>query len=170
MREFDPAGYQQMLKDTGYHEEQQMQESIQYANQAVNQPNMDFPFENVPATESGFQAIENDNQVEQKPGAVEQNFNAIQYGEPVNEEMKTEEKAKNNENEDEIKYDNPWNQPEILAELNVFHEHKKRLKIENDRDLLPHVRDYFKDENAKISFITPENIKEFNSYLSNLQA
>lgn len=146
---------------------QSIQESVNYANQAVTDGTIDFPFENVPEQKS-FEATPGQG-AEAKPGAVKQNFKAIEYGAPVVEGGQSDTK-KHEDPLANIEVNNPWGTPEVLKELNVFQEHKKRLNISSDQELLPHVRDFFKNEDAKISDITPDNLKDFNAYLTGIQA
>src|SRR5690606_13000467 len=65
--------------------------------------------------------------------------------------------------------ENPWNTPENQEQIELFRQHKERLHIDNDSKLLPHVREYFKDEKATIASVTPETLSGFNGYLQNIQ-
>lgn len=178
MQEFDPAGYQEMLQ----HEQRQQQaeptieEAIQYANQAVKQ-GVDIPFKEAPQAQQkeSFEAQANQEAVPNQEASV-QNFEAVQYGAPIEEkkeeskEEKKETKPTEKKVEEEIKVDNPWNTPEVMQAIQLFKEHKQRLNINKDNELLPHIRDYFQDEKASLSYITPQNLPDFNLYLTNIQA
>lgn len=174
MKEFDPKGYQEMIQNSKQMQEQQNQQpniyqTMQEVDQEVQSGNVDVPFENVPPKEEEFQA-EPQAEVEPQQPAQQQEFQAIQYGAPAETQEQKEPEKENNDPLENVHADNPWNTPENIEQINIFQEHKKRLNLDNDRDLLPHVRDYFKDEHASIASITPEILKDFNNYLINIQA
>lgn len=118
----------------------------------INDPNIDFPFENVPQ-ENNQQAVENNHLAEEKQGAVQNNFEAKEYGAPVGNAQSST---------------NPWQEKNVIVELQKYAEHKKRLNIDNDDLMIPHLRDFFKDEKADLSYLTPENLKDFNKHLEKI--
>lgn len=67
-----------------------------------------------------------------------------------------------------IDANNPWNTPENQSNILQFQQHKERLGIGKDADLLPYIRDFFKDEKASITTITPETLAGFNTHLQNI--
>ncbi|HDR4860994.1 hypothetical protein PDN53_22685 [Bacillus cereus] len=61
--------------------------------------------------------------------------------------------------------DNPWNSFEVTQELDRLKQNKIRLNISTDNQLLSHVREFIKDENASFDHIASHNLKDFNNYL-----
>ncbi|WP_231740138.1 hypothetical protein [Bacillus sp. G3(2015)] len=61
--------------------------------------------------------------------------------------------------------DNPWNSFEVTQELDRLKQNKIRLNISTDNQLLSHVREFIKDENASFDYIASHNLKDFNNYL-----
>lgn len=184
MQQYDPNGYQEMRHHAGpspleqqqYQQQQEanvMHQAAQAADQAVATNQVDFPFENVPTPVTQLQAEPQSFQAEPQTQVQEQDFQAVQpVGAPVvDEQSEVKEEPKQEVNPlAHIQANNPWDTPENKNELELFHQHKERLNIQKDADLLPHVREYFKDGNATIANVTPEVLKGFNSYLLNIQA
>ncbi len=164
MREYDPKGYEKMMQETRP-DAQKTQEAISYADQQVNNQNTDYPFENVQkdgAKQQDFQAVP-------QAAGQEQGHQAIAYGAPADPKPKQSSQTKEDPLKDVVA-ENPWDTPENKAQIEIFHNHKKRLGISQDHQLIPHVRDYFKDEKATIASITPDTLKGFNVHLENIQA
>ncbi len=63
---------------------------------------------------------------------------------------------------------NPWSSPEVVQEMTVFNDHKKRLGLVDNNAILPHLRNYFKDAEASMNNVTPENLKPLNDYLATI--
>ncbi len=170
MKQYDPKGYEKMMQETRP-ETQKTQEAMSYADQQVSNQNTDYPFENVQqngAKQQNFQASPNEAATPQAAGQ-EQNYQAVAYGAPADPKaeqppLKEEDPLK------DVVAENPWDTPENKAKIKAFHGHKQRLGITKDHQLLPHVRDYFKDEKATIASITPETLAGFNTHLESIQA
>lgn len=179
MQTHDPQGYQQMVQNAGAprvdQEQQQMTQAMQVADNAVASGSTDYPFENVPpkteeVKQQDFQATPQA-EAQAQAEVKQQDFKAVQYGAPVDPKEQQPEQAKEQKDPlEHVKADNPWDTPEMIAELNVFKQHKERLAITQDSLLLPHVREYFKDETATIASITPDTLIGFNAHLQNIQA
>jgi hypothetical protein len=170
MQAYDPQGYQQMMQQTSS-EEQKMQEAIAFADQQVNNANLNFPFENVPPKQEQPQAQPQEFQATPQAEVKQQEFQAIQYGAPVEPKAEPSAAAPKKE-EDPLAHvvpNNPWDTPENQEQIAIFRQHKERLGIKQDSQLLPYVRDFFKDGNATIASITPDTLKGFNAYLENIQ-
>lgn len=172
MRQYDPQGYNQMMT-----EEQrmsaQMDETIRQANEDVKK-GVDYPFENVtppPAQEQKFEAQpqaetqRTDFQAQPLPEAQA----VTPVGAPV-ENAGQPAPPKQEDPLDKVIPQNPWDNPANIQEMNNFQAHKQRLGMMKDADILPHVREYFKDEKAGIDYLTPETLVGFNAYLQNIQA
>lgn len=69
----------------------------------------------------------------------------------------------------EMTAENPWGDSVTLAFMDDFHEHKKRLGLDNET-IVPHIRHFLKKEEATMSDLTAENIATFNQYLEQIQA
>lgn len=172
MRQYDPKAYNHMQQQQQYQQPQvdPIQQIVAEADQAVASGAIDFPFENVPAKQETVQQdFQAQPQAEAQPqaSATQQNFQAVEnvapVGAPVQEPKQEKDPLAH------IEANNPWNTPENQAEIQVFAGHKQRLSIGNDSELLPHVREYFKDGSATIASVTPETLKGFNAYLQNIQ-
>jgi hypothetical protein len=184
MQEFDPNGYQQMRQFSGPSpvEQQQatIQEAMSHADLHVHNPNVDYPFENVPKNNEikqvEAQQFEATPQSEASPQAEvqQQEYQAIQYGAPTEtKEAPTPDVAPPERKEDplaNVVAQNPWDTPQNVEQIEIFRQHKERLNIQTDSQLLPHVREFFKDENAGMDNITPEILQGFNTHLQNVQA
>ena len=166
-------------------EAQKMQEVAQQAEEALQKGNIDFPFVDVPtpppSNEAQPQQFEAQAQPEAQPQqeVQQQDYSAIQYGSPVEpKSVEPEEKPQEQPKTEapkvdplpEVMAENPWDSPENREQIRVFQEHKNRLGIQQDNQLLPHVREFFKDEKATIASITPEILPGFNTHLQNIQA
>lgn len=139
--------------------EQQVQDTIHQTNQTYQHEQV--PFEQPPAQPNMYQA---------NPQDV-----VVQYGAPAlpkpEQVVAVEERPTPLEPvEPEMQVDNPWNQPHIINAMTTLHSHKERLSLTTNQALLPHIRNYFQEEKADMSFVTPENIMLFNDYLSSISA
>lgn len=88
------------------------------------------------------------------------------FGAPV--ETSTEQEHKNVEPEEVLGQNNPWENSSTIKDLQEYSSHKARLGIESDEMMTPHLRDFFKDENANLSYITPKNLKDLNKHLESI--
>ncbi|PVC75105.1 hypothetical protein C2I27_04255 [Priestia megaterium] len=161
MQEHDPSGYQQMMT-----EQQKMQQAIQQTDQELANGSIEVPFENVPAKEQQVEATPQEFEATPQTAATPQDFQPVEYGAPA------ETSEKKSEKEDPLSHvvaKNPWQNAETEEQLKVFSDHKSRLNIKKDADLLPHVREFFKDESASLASITPEVLVSFNAHLQNIQ-
>ncbi|WAT23592.1 Rad52/Rad22 family DNA repair protein (plasmid) [Bacillus halotolerans] len=169
MQQYDPKGYQEMKQSSAVNTElNNIQQDIAETDRAFSNNKTDYPFENVQepiAQQNEFKAQPQGDAKVQQP-----DFNAIPHGAPkevnTNSEKTTGQQVNHLEN---IQADNPWNTPEIRESIEVFQNHKTRLGITKDSQLLPHVREFFKDEKATIASITPDILVKFNEYLQNIQ-
>lgn len=172
MRQYDPQGYNQMMTEQ-QRQTYEMNKTIEEADKAVVNGGVNFPFENVPAKQETAQPQQQEAQpqnfqAQPQAEAQQQQYQAkdvTTVGAPV---VNKEEPKKENDPLANVQADNPWGTPENVAELGIFQQHKERLSVKNDADLLPHVREYFKDASAGINSITPETLKGFNAYLQNI--
>jgi hypothetical protein len=180
MRQYDPQGYNQMMTEQ-QRQAQEMDRTIAEVDREVANGGIDYPFENVPPKQETQQqaqpqqqAQEQSYQAQPQAEAQQQQYqatpNVSAVGAPVGapvEPQKTEPK-KEVDPLANVQANNPWDNPENVQELSVFQQHKERLGVKKDADLLPHVREYFKDANAGINSITPDTLKGFNTYLQNI--
>lgn len=170
MKQYDPQGYEQMKQTAG---PSPLEQSMQAADQAVAAGEINYPFNQTPVSPgqpSGQQEFQAQPQAEAAPQAeaTQQSFQAVEYGAPV-EPQKSEAAPKKEEDPlAHIQAENPWNTLENQQSIEMFRQHKERLGIQKDQDLLPHVREFFKDEKASIASITPEVLVSFNDYLKNI--
>lgn len=169
MQQYDPQGYQQMRQEAGPSPIEQQQQ--QYQQQMTEQQRMGYeidqamrqtdeemrngmlpetPFDNVPPKQDA-QAQENNftaqpqGEAQPQSEAQQQNFQAIAYGAPAPAPEQPKQEVDPLAN---VVPQNPWDTPENKAEIETFAGHKERLGIKNDSELLPHVREYFKDDTA----------------------
>lgn len=144
-----------------YQQQQQMQQPIQQTVQQVNQEmamgntGTDLPFEQPPV---------NNQPISYQAEPIQANAQPIQNNaEPVQVSMKPV-----NVSSEPIQTNNPWNTPEVLRQMQIFESHKQRLGLLKNNDIVPHIRNYFKDEKADMNAITPENLEGFNNYLQTI--
>jgi hypothetical protein len=166
MKQNDPAGYQEMRQVSGPSPLEKQQQTFQQVDQAVVTEKIDYPFENVPPKQETVYEAAPQGEVQQ------QNFQAVQYGVPIDPKTVTQPSQELKQEQDplaNVEAKNPWNSPDNVAQIEVFRLHKERIGIAKDNELLPHVREYFKDGTATIASITPETLIGFNSYLKNIQ-
>ncbi|GIN55136.1 MULTISPECIES: Rad52/Rad22 family DNA repair protein [Bacillus subtilis group] len=167
MQQYDPEAYREFKQNNITSTENSMQQDISEVDQTYSSGGTDYPFENVPNPTIKHQEFEATPQGEAKP---QSDFQATSHGAPREVDTNTEKATDNQEtNLDSVQADNPWNTPEIRESIEVFKQHKDRLNIIKDSQLLPHVREFFKDEKATIASLTPEILKDFNGYLQNIQ-
>lgn len=181
MQQYDPQAYAQMQQQQ---ESQSIQQAFQQADQAVANGQIETPFDNVqPQATVQAQPFEAQPQATVQPQGYE--VQTQSFGAPVIETKQEQAPApeKKEESTPEIWEDpmtdksdplahvipdNPWNSAEIQEALTALRQHKERLNISTDNQLLPHVREFFKDENATIGSITPDTLVGFNAYLQNI--
>lgn len=185
MQQYDPQGYQQMRQQAGPSpiEQQQMTEqqrmgmeidqTMREVDEEMARGSIETPFDNVPPkqeTQEQPQEAQQQNFQAQPQAEVQtqqyQAQNITPVGAPVGAPAEPKKEVDPLAN---VQAENPWNTPENVAELGLFQQHKERLGVQKDADLLPHVREYFKDANAGINSVTPETLKGFNAYLQNIQ-
>lgn len=169
MQQYDPKGYEELQqRNSANSDVSRMQQDINKADQAYSSGKTDYPFENVKeptVKEQEFQAQPQADAKIQQP-----DFKAIPHEAPREVNMQAEKtNDQQNDHLENIKADNPWNTPEIRENIEDFQKHKDRLGITKDSQLLPHVREFFKDEKATISSVTSDVLKGFNEYLQNIQ-
>ncbi|MBR3121336.1 hypothetical protein [Oceanobacillus profundus] len=142
------------------------QNDLLAVDRSVYNNQVEVPFENV--QQQQYQA-------EAKPEAEQSQYQAIEqqpakevsYGAPVDVE-KTEKTENKPSGEAPTTGTNPWQEQGVIVELQKYAQHKARLNAEDDEKMIPYLRDYFKDESATFSTITPENLPAFNVYLENI--
>lgn len=177
MKQHDPQGYEQMRQEVGPSPFEMIQSNTQ-------EP-IEYPFENVEPTPTPttFEATPQGEAVVQRFEATPQPTNVVAISpweeanntpsEPSTTEHPWDNKAEPTKQEDPLAHivaNNPWNEPDTMNEMQVFAAHKERLQIKNNQQLLPHIRDYFKDATATLAHITPEILKGFNAYLQHIHA
>lgn len=168
MKEHDPNGYQQMREQAGPSPLETMQE----VDQAIASGEIQFPFNQAPAQQ---QVVQQEFEAQPQPEAVPQaeaktqEFQAVEYGAPVVDQAPPAPKQPEIKKEEDplahIQAQNPWNTPDNVAHLEAFRQHKERLGIHKDADLLPHIREFFKSEEVGTNAITPEVLPAFNAHL-----
>jgi hypothetical protein len=135
-------------------------------DQQMSQGNVQTPFDPTP------QAVPNQFQAMPQPTAQPQNMPNSQYGAPVNAgggmnaSAATQQATTNPQNN----VLNPWQEKGVQNELLRYRKQKERLKVNNDDQMIPYLRDYFKSENASLNNLTPDNLKSFNDYLDKVSA
>lgn len=72
--------------------------------------------------------------------------------------------------EDEASYVNAFNNPAVLEQMNIFKSHTERLGLTDNNLVVPVLREYFKDENATMKYVSPENIFDINEFLAKYKA
>lgn len=155
--------------------DQQLQQAANETEDALKNGTISFPFEDVPPTkevqQQNFEA-EPQKEAELQQEVQQQEFNAVQYGAPIEPKDVTSEPKEELKSDPlpDVMADNPWDSPENREQIQIFQEHKNRLGIQQDNQLLPHVREFFKDEKASIASITPEILPGFNGHLAQIQA
>lgn len=60
-------------------------------------------------------------------------------------------------------------QQKFMQQITVYKQHKERLGLTEDAQMLPYLRDYFKDENASTQNLNIETIVGFNEYMLTIQ-
>jgi hypothetical protein len=152
-------------------EQASLQQTMLQVDQEMAQGNIEVPFEQPARQEQPVvaQNFEAQAQPEAQPQAQAQpqDFQATAYGAPVIPK-EPEQPKEQVDPLAHIQVNNPWMTLENQQSLEMFRQHKERLSIAKDSDLLPYVRDYFKDEKAELSFITPEVLIGFNTHLQNI--
>jgi hypothetical protein len=182
MKQNDPQGYQQMVQEQQQQSltpEQQLHQqrsaeitqTIAEVDQEIAAGKTEVPFNGQPVqqqTEVATQEFEAQPQHEAlaQGSAQQQNYQAVEYGAPASPE--TAAPKKEEDPLKDVQANNPWNTPENQVNINQFAAHKTRLGITRDADLLPYIRDYFKDEKAGLGSITPDVLSGFNEHLQNI--
>jgi len=188
---------QQIAQDTGwppdpdayYVTPEAVEETRQQYEQHAQQAGDNIPFNEGAPTTGGFEGVplneepppmkgdvqpqdfkaESQYSATQLPPGTPNQFKAepVKGSEPVPADTQPQEKV---DPLAHVTAHNPWDTPENMQQLETFATHKARLNIKQDSDLLPHIRDFFKDENAGLGSVTPESLVPFNQYLENLSA
>lgn len=70
----------------------------------------------------------------------------------------------------EVNSNNPWGTSEIIQQMQIFESHKVRLGLAKSNDIIPHLRNYYKDENACMETVQPTDLVNLNNYLSTVTA
>jgi hypothetical protein len=170
---YQPPQYQQSSPTNLMFSEQQelaqLQQAIQETDREMQQGNIQTPFDpqpNYQATQQNFYA-----QPQQAGTPNQYQPETKQYGAPVNVQPQTQPSSANQQQQQQNQITtNPWQEQGVIAELQRYQQHKARLNITDDSQMIGYLRDYFKDEKANINYLTPENIKGFNDYLETITA
>lgn len=176
MQQHDPQGYQQMIQQNQYSEAQQVQQAMYNTDTAMANGTITTPFDDTPQQSEAIQqqefqaqpqatAEQQDFKAEPQAQAQQQNFQAQPQASEETSKKETGKSAVQNDPLANVIADNPWNSPGIEQELERLKNNKIRLNISTDSQLLPHVREFFKDENASFGHLTPHNLKDFNNHL-----
>ncbi|EOO44518.1 hypothetical protein ICK_06293 [Bacillus cereus BAG1X2-2] len=165
-----------MVQQNQYSEAKQVEQAMYNTDVAMASGTITTPFDNAPQQSGTIQQQEF--QAQPQATAEQQNFKAepqaqaqqqdFQAQPQANEEAGNEESGKSVVQNDPLANviaDNPWNSPEVEQELERLKSNKIRLNISTDSQLLPHVREFFKDENASFGHLTPHNLQDFNNHL-----
>lgn len=160
---------QQPIATNEQQELTQMYQAIQETDREMQQGNIQTPFDlqpNYQATQQNFYA-----QPQQAGTPNQYQPETKQYGAPVNVQPQTQPLSANQQQQQQNQVTtNPWQEQGVIAELQRYQQHKARLNITDDSQMIGYLRDYFKDEKANINYLTPENIKGFNDYLETITA
>ncbi|WP_141103848.1 Rad52/Rad22 family DNA repair protein [Parageobacillus galactosidasius] len=162
---------QQPIATNEQQELTQMYQTIQETDREMQQGNIQTPFDSQPnyqATQQNFYA-----QPQQAGMPNQYQPETKQYGAPVNVQPQTQSSSTNQQQQQQQQNQvttNPWQEQGVIAELQRYQQHKARLNITDDSQMIGYLRDYFKDEKANINYLTPENIKGFNDYLETITA
>ncbi|CDQ41783.1 hypothetical protein [Virgibacillus salexigens] len=142
------------------------QDILEVDRMMYNNQTVETPFDNVPE-QNTQQATPNAYEAEKQPQATANQNEAakIEYGAPADDSKANETTTQQSKAGTE-----QWQTELAMKELQNFAEHKVRLNVKNDDEMIAYLRDYFKDEKANFDYLTPENIKEFNKYLNNVSA
>ncbi|MCD7910928.1 hypothetical protein KC480_05235 [Bacillus velezensis] len=169
MQQYDPQGYEEMKQNnnTAFDQLNTLKQDIEETDRTFSTNHTEYPFENV--QEIGAQQKDFQAQPQAKAEIQQPDFKAVPQEAPKELNIQGEKSNLEDDQLDNIKADNPWNTPEIKESIELFQHHKDRLGIIKDNQLLPHVREFFKDEKATIANVTPEVLKDFNEYLKNIQ-
>jgi hypothetical protein len=145
-----------------------LQQAIYETDLAIQQGVVQTPFDN---NTNHYQATSNQFTANPQGNATQNQFQAEtkQYGAPVNAQP-TNNNPSTEAQTNQQTQTNPWQDQGVIAELQRYQQHKARLDITDDNQMIGYLRDYFKDENANINYLTPENIKGFNDYLEKVTA
>lgn len=157
-----------MIQQNQYNEAQQVQQAMYNTDAAMANGAVETPFDNVPEQPKVIQP--QDFSAQPQAGAETQEVKAEPQADAQQQAFQAQETnvgqpASQNDPLANVIPDNPWNSPEIKQELERFEKNKLRLNISTDNQLLPHVREFFKDEGAVIANITPQHLKDFNNHL-----
>jgi hypothetical protein len=150
-----------------------LEQTMQEVDRAMANGEIQFPFNQAPAQQQ--QVVQQEFQAQPQSEAVPQaeaqaqNFQAVEYGAPVETPPApvTPEVKKEADPLAHIQAENPWHTPENITHLETFRQHKERLAIQKDADLIPYIREFFKSEDVSTNAITPEVLPAFNTHLEN---
>ena len=179
---------QQQQQGSNQQEWNQIMQASQQASQAVQNGsiNSNLPFNN--ADDQEFAPEYSSYQAQIQGEAKIQPFQAqpAQYGAPVinenvsedvnhsshlvnhsstNDASQIEGATKEQETANQL---NEWQKNGVDQELRRFANHKIRLNVTDDNQMIVYLRDFFKDEKADMNYLKPDNLKEFNDYLETI--
>lgn len=128
------------------------------AHQQWNQNNL--PQQHA-ATEQPFQATEQSFQAVENPGAKPVDFTPepVAFGAPVTPPAVPAPQPVKQPEQSNI----PQNWPQ--EEVGKTHQHKARLGIKTDAEMLPYIREFMKSETATMDDLTPDKLAAFNTHL-----
>ena len=123
-------------------------QEIAQVDHAVATNQVDYPFEVTP------------NYTAQPQGqAQENNVPVKEMGAPVNIPPVEQPQAPQQMSQE---------QQFFMTQVGVYKQHQQRLGLTDD-NMIPYLRDYFKDENANTSFLTMDTIEGFNQHMNSIQ-
>ena len=164
---FDNSGHQvQWQPNPQQQEYQQVEQNIQATDQAMQNNEIQTPFDSQQTQPNQFQAQPNQFQAQPKPEAKKVNYQTQEMGPPADNQQ-LHQSSSNQEQESSVSQEQKF----FNEQVKRYTAHKQRLGISNDNEekMLSYLRDFFKDENANNSYLNIQNIESFNNYLDNIQ-